>query len=238
MKELIISTLALAIILLLSNWSFAGWNEDGFKSSPLFAYSLNNAIDNLQGKASDANNAGSNGAKKDTSGPGCVKPRDLPTTPPNCPNLETCEGEYTCVGWATCMGNTCQYQTCPATCSGETCESTCEGQSTCQGSTTCDSNCPPWVSGTVKHQVLGGGWSSYWGPDSYDRIVVRVDSPGLYTCFRDDNGFYQTDVFGTAACNLLASGKISGITYSQVKGKPHQDWGEHIKGNFKCRLEL
>ena len=93
MKRIIIISLVLAVMLLFTTWSFAGWNEGGFKNSPLFKYSLNEAVVSMENQA-DAQSSGSNEMEMATSKPTCPR---APETVHLCETTEsTCEGNPTC----------------------------------------------------------------------------------------------------------------------------------------------
>ncbi|MBD3288294.1 hypothetical protein GF337_05780 [candidate division KSB1 bacterium] len=242
------SEIILAVTLSFTSMSFARWNDSGFKSSPLFKHALNNAIDRLEGKVNNVSEG-----DKPTSKAGCSDPKAPETSDHICDTFEnTCEGNYTCVNWSTCQGQGTCMSTCTNTYCGSTCEgtcatdATCEGyptcggntcQATCSGQNTCDSNCPPGVSGVVYHKLAGGGWSSYWGTNSEDRLVFITNAPQYYTTFNRYTGTYSTIVFGRNSCNLTATGKIGQNLYWEIKGKPWQDWGENKIIDFKCYPE-
>ena len=228
MKKQIIISLVLAVVLLFVSFSFAGWNEAGFKNSPLFKHSLKKSVESMENQAKEVIADGEN---MDTIGSKCNDPR-APVTYSNCETTEaTCQGIPTCqqqTCFSTCSDPTCiWYETCGSTCE-TTCQSTCE--STCQS--TC--GCPPVVQGTVSHSITGGGYSSYWGSNSSDRIIFNSSYPLVYTSFNYWNGAYYTDVFGQPPCNLTASGRISGTLYYDNKFKPRQYPGYINTINFQC----
>ncbi len=202
MKYLSIFLSILAAILLLTNTSIAGWNEDGFKSSPLFEHSLNNTIKKFEGQdklpENDIIQADGRTIKgMVTQGTDCI------TT------------EYTCEG-TTCSGETCYstcgtQNTCYSTCTGETCQSTCA--STCSG-TTCEHSCdPPRIRGWVYYkdpspEAVPRVWITDWRLyPTKQKKVMQIHRPFKSTSFSLD-GWYDTYTFGKNSCELMATGKL------------------------------
>ena len=188
MKRLIIISLVLAVVLLFVNWSFAGWNEGGFKNSPLFKHSLNEAVTNMENQGKQVASEGEN---MDTSSPKCNSP-NAPLTSEGQPTChETCvptqcAGECYTQGitcYPTVCGGTC-YETCSSTCSGPTCWSTCPA--TCEN--TC--SCPPMLEGYCLY--YGDRWDwTYWG----NREVRIYDEGGHKLESADFNwdGWYEIE---------------------------------------------
>ena len=225
MKRLIIFSLVLAVMLLFVNWSFAGWNESGFKNSPLFKHSLNETIAKMENQGKQAAAEGEN---MSTLSPKCNVP-DAPVTYSNCETTEN-----TCQGIPTCQQQTC-FGTCyEPTCVWATCASTCE--STCQSTCTSCPPAPPAVQGHVYHNYWGY-FTNHWGELCTVNKVYQMMEPWIWVNFSKSDGYYFCDEWGQPAQQLKAIGKILGTTLIDNKSKPHQPYGSLIEINFYCTRE-